>query len=197
MTADIIEEIFALFARRGGAHYGEGVTQTEHALQAALAAETSGARPTLVTAALLHDLGHLLQETPEDIAERGVDTEHESVASAWLSRHFGPEVTEPIRLHVLAKRYLCRAERDYWDLLSPASKLSLKLQGGPLSEAEAAAFRAGAHAEAAIALRRWDDQAKVVGMKTPDLDHYRSLVSASLRRRSVPATSNASAPAKN
>jgi phosphonate degradation associated HDIG domain protein len=182
MTADVVEEIFALFARRGGAHYGEGVTQTEHALQAALAAERTGAPPTLVTAALLHDLGHLLQETPEDIAEQGVDTEHESVASACLSRHFGPEVTEPIRLHVLAKRYLCQAESGYWDLLSPASRLSLELQGGPLSESEAAAFRAGAHAEAAIALRRWDDEAKVVGMKTPGLGHYRSILAAGLKR---------------
>ncbi len=180
--ADVVAEIFALFARRGGNHYGEGVTQTEHALQAALAAEKAGAPMVLVTAALLHDVGHLLQDAPEDIAEQGIDTEHESVGSAWLSRLFEPGVSEPVRLHVSAKRYLCRAESGYWELLSPASKLSLELQGGPFSPAEAAAFRARPHAEAAIALRRWDDEAKVLGLETPPLVHYKHVLAASLNR---------------
>jgi phosphonate degradation associated HDIG domain protein len=182
MTTDVIDEILALFAARGGAHYGEGVTQTEHALQAALAAERAGATPALVTAALLHDIGHLLQDTPEDIADQGIDTEHESVASAWLSRHFGPDVSEPVRLHVRAKRYLCTAECGYWDLLSEASKLSLRLQGGPLSDEEAKEFEANGHARAAIDLRRWDDEAKIVGLATPSLAHYQPIVSVSLKR---------------
>lgn len=182
LGADAIEEIFALFTRRGAARYGEGVTQTEHALQAALAAGKAGTAGALVTAALLHDVGHLLQDAPEDIAEQGIDTEHESVGSAWLSRRFGPEVSEPVRLHVLAKRYLCRAEPGYWELLSPASRLSLELQGGPLSERAAADFRAGAHAEGAIALRRWDDAAKVAGLATLGLEHYRAIIAANLKR---------------
>lgn len=183
MTAihPVIAEIEALFAARGGAHYGEGVSQTEHALQAALCAERDGATPALIAAALLHDIGHLLVDEPEDIAEHGIDTEHESVASAWLSRHFGPEVTEPVRLHVAAKRYLCTAEPGYLERLSPASVLSLKLQGGPLSDAEAAAFAAGPQAAAAASLRRWDDEAKVAGLTTPGLVHFRRYVEAALR----------------
>ena len=98
------------------------MSQNEHALQAALLAEKSGAKPALIAAALLHDIGHLLHELPEDIAEQGVDTQHEALGSAWLSQHFGPEVSESVRLHVAAKRYLCRVEPAYFDALSEASK---------------------------------------------------------------------------
>lgn len=181
-THPVIAEIEALFARKGGDRYGEGVSQAEHALQAALCAERDGATPALIAAALLHDIGHLLHDGPEDIAEQGVDTQHESVASAWLSQHFGPEVTEPVRLHVAAKRYLCTAEPGYLERLSPASVLSLKLQGGPLDAAGAAAFAAGPQAAAAAAVRRWDDEAKVPGLATPGLAHFRPYVEAVLRR---------------
>ena len=125
----VIAEIRGLFSRRGGDQYGEGVTQREHALQAAAAAEGDGAPDAQIAAALLHDIGHLMHDLPDDIADRGIDTKHESLASAWLSQHFGPEVSEPVRLHVAAKRYLCRTEPDYWSRLSAASKQSLALQG--------------------------------------------------------------------
>lgn len=177
----VLEEIIALYRRRGGATYGEGVTQTEHALQSALLAEQAGAGPTLVTAALLHDIGHLLHDLGEDIADRGIDAEHESIASAWLSQHFPPAVSEPVRLHVAAKRYLCTAEAGYHDRLSPASQQSLALQGGPMSAAEAAAFRAEPYAADAVALRHWDDEAKLVGRPTPDLEHYRPIIAAALK----------------
>jgi gamma-butyrobetaine dioxygenase len=181
-NADPIAEIEHMFARRGDEGYGEGVTQTEHALQAAHIAESEGKPVAQVVAALLHDIGHLLHDLPEDIADQGVDTQHESLASAWLSQHFGPEVSEPVRLHVAAKRYLCHAEQGYLDRLSEASKLSLRLQGGPMNAAEAARFRQEPFLAQALDLRRWDDEAKVVGATTPDLAHYRPAIEAALKR---------------
>ena len=176
----VIDEIFALYARRGGATYGEGVTQSEHALQAAMLADQEGASPELVAAALLHDIGHLLHDLPEDIAEQGVDTRHESLASAWLSQHFGPAVTEPVRLHVAAKRYLCAVQPGYFEALSEASKLSLGLQGGPMSVAEAASFRALDWSRDAILLRRWDEAAKEAGRHTPAFRHFRAALQRAL-----------------
>jgi phosphonate degradation associated HDIG domain protein len=178
----VIGAIAALFARRGGESYGEGVTQLEHALQAAWCAEQEGAGASLVTAALLHDVGHLIHDLPEDIADQGVDAEHEKLASVWLSQFFGPDVTEPVRLHVDAKRYLCTAEPGYWDLLSDASKQSLELQGGPLSPAQAQGFAAGDFASDAVRVRRWDDEAKVIGLPTPGLEHFHAAVVAALKR---------------
>ncbi len=176
----VIVAIDAAFRRRGRDHYGEGVSQEEHALQAAWLAEREGAPPALIVAALLHDIGHLLHDLPDDIADQEVDTEHESLGSAWLSQYFGPEVSEPVRLHVAAKRYLCAAEPGYLDQLSAASQQSLALQGGPFDPVAAAAFRAAPGAEAAISLRRWDDEAKVVGLATPDLAHFRGYVAAAI-----------------
>lgn len=177
-----LQEIRAAFAKRGHEGYGEGVSQLEHALQCALCAERDGASEPLIVATLLHDIGHMLHDLPEDIADQGIDTQHESLGSAWLSRHFGPEVSEPVRLHVAAKRYLSASEPGYLDLLSEASKLSLRLQGGPMTPEEQAKFGAERFAKDAVALRRWDDEGKVVGMKTPDLGHFEPMIERSLRR---------------
>jgi phosphonate degradation associated HDIG domain protein len=176
----VTQDIIALYQRRGLATYGEGVTQNEHALQAAWLAERSGAKPALITAALLHDIGHLLHDLPEDIAEQGVDTQHESLGSAWLSQYFGPEVSEPVRLHVAAKRYLCRVEPAYFDALSQASKLSLRLQGGPMSLEEAEAFSTHPFARDAVQVRRWDDEAKRVGVQTPAFEHFLPCLEAAI-----------------
>lgn len=179
----ILDEIEHLFATRGGLYYGEGVNQSEHALQAAELAEKEGAPPALIVAALLHDIGHLLDKHDEDAAERGIDTRHEAIGGGWLKRHFGPEVTEPVRLHVDAKRYRCAVDAAYHDRLSDASKLSLSLQGGPMSSDEADAFLEGPFAQDALRLRLWDEEAKVVGCKTPDFGHFRPLVSDVLAAR--------------
>jgi len=176
-----LDEIRAAFTRRGGDTYGEGVSQLEHALQCAACAERDGAAPALIAATLLHDIGHLIHELPQDIADQGVDTQHESLGSAFLSQHFGPAVTEPVRLHVAAKRYLATTEPGYYDLLSPASVQSLQLQGGLMSVEERARFAAERFADDAIRLRRWDDEGKAVGARTPDLTHFERYVSASLR----------------
>ncbi len=176
-----LKEIRAAFARRGAETYGEGVSQLEHALQCALCAERDGAGPALIAATLLHDIGHLIHDLPPDIADQGIDTQHESLGSAWLSRHFGPDVSEPVRLHVAAKRYLATTEPGYFELLSPASVQSLQLQGGTMSTPERARFAAERFAEEAVKLRRWDDEGKVVGMATPGLDHFERYLDAALR----------------
>jgi phosphonate degradation associated HDIG domain protein len=181
-TQRALDEIRAAFAKRGHEGYGEGVSQLEHALQCAVFAERDGASEPLIVATLLHDIGHMLHDLPEDIADAGVDTQHESLGSAWLSQHFGPEVSEPVRLHVAAKRYLSASEAGYFDLLSEASKLSLKLQGGPMNTEEQANFGAERFFEEAVALRRWDDEGKIVGMATPGLSDFEPLIARSLRR---------------
>jgi phosphonate degradation associated HDIG domain protein len=179
-----IDLLLRLFQERGQAAYlGEAVSQTEHALQTAWAAEQAGAGSALVAAALLHDVGHLLHDLPDDCALAGVDDAHEERAARWLARLFGEDVTEPVRLHVAAKRFLCATDAAYCSLLSEASWRSLQLQGGPLTPAEVAQFRCHPHAEAAIALRRFDEQAKVPGLQTPSLEHFRPYLEAALAAR--------------
>ena len=180
---EIVEVILHLFAKKGAAAYhGEDVSQEEHALQAAELAQRESAPDRLVAAALLHDLGHLLDGQDEDLAERGLDGCHEEAGCAWLSRHFGPEVTEPIRLHVDAKRYLCAVDPSYLAGLSPASRLSLELQGGPMTLAEIAEFEGNPFFRDAVRLRHWDDTAKVPGLPVPGPSHYRDRLSAAARR---------------
>jgi phosphonate degradation associated HDIG domain protein len=176
-----MDEIRAAFAKRGHEGYGEGVSQLEHALQCAVFATRDGASEPLIVAALLHDIGHMLHDLPEDIADAGIDTQHESLGSAWLSQHFGPEVSEPVRLHVAAKRYLAASEAGYFDVLSEASKLSLRLQGGPMDPQEQARFGTERFFGDAVALRRWDDEGKIVGMETPGLGHFAPMIARSLR----------------
>jgi [1-hydroxy-2-(trimethylamino)ethyl]phosphonate dioxygenase len=173
----VSEEVLDLFERKGReAYFGEEISILEHSLQAAWFAQQSGAEPHVVVAALLHDVGHLLHEMPEDIAEHGVDARHEVIGEAWLRPRFGPEISEPVRLHVDAKRYLCAVEPEYLKELSPSSIQSLQLQGGPFRDDEGRAFEQNPHFRAAVALRRWDDAAKSTELKVPALDHYLEFV---------------------
>ena len=182
MPSDIIQAIFEAFDSHGDQLYiGEPVSMTEHMLQAAYIAEQDGAGPTLVAAALLHDFGHLIHDLPEDSAEHGVDTRHEEVGAAYLSRYFVPAVVEPTRMHVAAKRYLCAVDPAYLANLSSASILSLKLQGGPYAADEARAFEARPFAAEAARLRRYDDAAKISGGWTPNLEHFRPSLQAGLK----------------
>ena len=177
MIQDAYETIADLFERQGhNAYHGERVSRSEHAFQSAHLAELEGASDTLVVAALLHDVGHILENVPEDLAERGIDGCHETAGAAWLEMIFGPEVAEPAQLHVDAKRYLCAVEPGYLDGLSPASALSLKLQGGPMQGAELERFHNHPHRDDAVRLRRWDDLAKVPGLVVPGIAHYRDRI---------------------
>lgn len=168
-----LADIERLFRQHGHIEYsGEGVTQLEHALQCAQLAERDEAPLELVTAALLHDLGHLLNQQGETPTARGIDDQHQYFAIPFLRPLFRPAVIEAIRLHVDAKRALCAMEPEYYDNLSEDSKRSLTLQGGIFSRDDLKAFLAKPHAEDAMRVRRWDDAAKVPGEPTPPLQHY-------------------------
>ncbi len=140
----------------------------------------SGQAPELIAAALLHDVGHLLHGLPEDAAAHGIDGRHEQAGAAWLRRYFRPAVVDPVRLHVAAKRYLCAVEPDYHAGLSEASQGSLRLQGGPMNPDEVRRFEQEPWFRCAVALRRWDDAAKVPGLVVPGLDHYWPCMEAAL-----------------
>jgi gamma-butyrobetaine dioxygenase len=159
-----------------GAYFGEAVSMTEHGLQAAWFARQAAAPDALIVAALLHDVGHLLMPVPEDIADWEQDARHELIGSRWLAMRFGLEVSEPVRLHVPAKRYLCAINPDYRAKLSAASVLTLKLQGGPMAVAEIAAFESEPYWREAVQVRRWDDEGKVAGLRTPDFRDYAALI---------------------
>lgn len=168
-----IAEIRALFDARGNCLYsGESVTQLEHALQSAMLAERAGASIQLITACLLHDLGHMSNDLGETPTLQGVDDKHQYHGVSVLKGMFVDSVLTPIRLHVDAKRYLCSVERAYWESLSADSKRSLELQGGAYSPEAAAAFIIQPFAQDAVNVRRWDDMAKLSDCKTPDLEHY-------------------------
>jgi phosphonate degradation associated HDIG domain protein len=179
---EIVEEVVQLFRDRGSSMYGsERVTQLEHALQAATLAQTSNASDTLVAAALVHDIGHLVHDLPADAPDQGIDDRHEELGDAWLEQHFVQALCEPVRLHVPAKRYLCTVEESYGKNLSPASVTSLKLQGGLMSHEEVAEFEAFDYHRDAVQLRRWDDEAKVAGLTTPPIESFRPQLQASLK----------------
>jgi phosphonate degradation associated HDIG domain protein len=178
-----VSDICMLFARKGGRLYeGEPVTQLEHALQSAARAEAAAASPALICAALLHDLGHMLNDHGETPTLRGIDDLHQYAALPFLRDTFGDDVLEPIKLHVDAKRYLCATRAAYYEGLSADSKRSLKLQGGIYSDAEAATFIARPYAADAVNVRLWDDLAKVAGASTPPLAHYVTFLEAAQRR---------------
>lgn len=187
-----LEAVIATYREHGHRAYGESVTELEHALQCATFARQAGELPVVVAAALLHDYGHLCHQLGEDIAEHGVDARHEHLGANRLRHLFVDEIVAAGRLHVAAKRYLCWKEPGYHDGLSDASKLSLQLQGGPMSEPEARAFEHEPHHELAVRVRRYDDLGKVPGMSTPDLEAFRSLLASFLRRGTACAPANSS-----
>jgi phosphonate degradation associated HDIG domain protein len=173
----VIEDLIKLYEVKGGREYeGEGISQLEHALQSAHHAERAGAAPALVCAALLHDIGHLLNDRGETPTLRGIDDEHQNAALPFLRGHFPEAVLEPIRLHVDAKRYLCATRADYHGRLSEDSKRSLELQGGVFAPADAERFIRQPYAADAVKVRLWDDAAKIRGAATPGLAHFEPLL---------------------
>ena len=177
-----LSDIVTLFARKGGREYdGEGVTQLEHALQCAELAQAAGAPASLIAAALLHDVGHLLNDQGDTPTLSGIDDTHQYVALPFLRGTFDDAVLEPIRLHVDAKRYLCATRAGYHAALSADSKRSLALQGGTYGADEAAAFIARPYAQDAVQVRLWDDLAKRPGAATPPLAHFLPALEAAAR----------------
>ena len=183
MNSDPIQVILSAFEERGQGRYGkEEVSQLEHALQSATLAIQDGASNSQIVAALLHDLGHILssEELPSGLDEN-LDDLHEERAYQWLLQYFGVDVAEPIRLHVLAKRYLCTVQPSYASTLSPTSLKSFHDQGGVMSDEEVLRFRANPHYHLAIQLRRWDDKAKDPALKTKSLEDFVSYLTYCLR----------------
>lgn len=171
MAQDLRTEIKAIYERAGARAYGlDGVSQAEHALQCAGLAMAQGRPPAFILAALLHDVGHMVHDLGENPAADGVDDAHEDVGARWLAARLPRAVHAPVRLHVAAKRWLCAAEPGYHDALSADSRLSLTLQGGPMSAVQRAAFEHLPGWEDAVALRRLDDAAKTPGAAAPSLD---------------------------
>lgn len=175
----ISDDIFRLFENRGAeAYYGEAVSMLEHSLQAAHFAVLAHVPDSLVVAALLHDVGHLIEDVPADLADWHEDAHHEEKGAAWLAQYFGPAICNPVRLHVPAKRYLCATDESYLSKLSPASVVTLRLQGGPMNSSEIASFERVPHYQDALRLRRFDDAGKVAGLTTVGLEEYRKLIDA-------------------
>ena len=161
--------------------YGnENVTQLEHALQCAELTEQSNHSKEIITAALLHDIGHLLYDG-EDPIDEGIDGKHENLGADYLSQYFGEKVTLPIRAHVNSKRYLAFAEKNYYNLLSEASKTSLVTQGGPFVQEEAKKFINQPWMKEAVKLRKFDDLAKELNKVTPPIEYFQHYVETSFR----------------
>jgi phosphonate degradation associated HDIG domain protein len=154
-----LDDIEKLYFSRGGLHYGEGITQIEHALQCAEMALAQGASESLIVAALLHDIGHLF-EKEENVVDGKFDDRHEAIGAKALSGLFPEAVWRPVALHVAAKRYLCFIEPQYWAQLSEASKKSLELQGGTFNQEQAQVFERAPYWQEAVLLRRFDDMGK-------------------------------------
>jgi len=168
---EVVARLAKLFAEQGESEYlGEAVTQAEHMLQAAACAQRASASNALIAASLLHDVGHLFvgADTSEisgrDLMDAGTDNRHSHTGADWLAAAGFPE------------RYLCTVEPGYFDQLSEASVYTLSVQGGPMSQEEAAEFAHGAYARDAVTLRRWDEAAKDPDADVPAFDHYRALL---------------------
>ncbi|HEY5439595.1 MAG TPA: HD domain-containing protein [Acidimicrobiales bacterium] len=177
-TPTSVDELFALYEARGHEHYGESITQIEHALQTAALASRARASDTLIVAALFHDVGHLVvdvQASPSfDLGSD--DDDHEAVGARVLSPIVGAGVAQPVALHVTAKRWRCTREPQYFAALSAASRATLVAQGGALSEEACQRFEAHRGFHDAVALREWDDTGKVPGLDVGTLRQYEEIV---------------------
>ncbi len=184
-SENIVAFISDIFLRRGADSYlGEDVTMSEHMLQGAQLAEQSGAPEETIVAALLHDIGHYTNEFPEDALENGINNYHDEAGAAVLKPYFPDRVTDCVRYHVAAKRYLCAVDPDYFAKLSEASVHTLGLQGGPMNKEEVQAFKTLPYVKDIIQVRLWDDEGKVAGVQTPDFAYYAPMVQHVVDRHS-------------
>ena len=174
---NFIDQLEELFMRRGAeAYLGEPVTISQHMLQCAALAQRDDASEPLVAAALLHDIGHLAGSGGEYRPDDTIDRRHDESGAEVLDGHFPPLVVEAVRLHVAAKRYLCATDASYYGQLSPASRHSLVLQGGPFDGTGIAEFEARPFHREAVQVRLWDDGGKVAGLRVPTFAELRPLL---------------------
>ena len=177
---DIIEKIISNFKNNKSLYIGENVTIAEHMIQSAMMAEKSKSNDNLICSCLLHDYGHFILDDPDELVKKNKDGKHEDIGYEYLKKFFKIEVVEPIKHHVIAKRYLAR-NKKYYDQLSEASVISLKLQGGLLNNKEAKLFQKEKFFKEAIKLRKFDESAKKIGVKIKDIIEYKELLEASLK----------------
>ena len=177
---DIIEKIISNFKNNKSLYIGENVTISEHMIQAAMIAEKSKSKDFLICSCLLHDYGHFILDDPDELVRKNQDGKHEDIGYEYLKKFFKREVVEPIKHHVMAKRYLAR-DKKYYNKLSNASIVSLELQGGLLNEKEAKLFEKEDFFKEAIKVRKFDEAAKKVGLKIKDIIQYKDLLKASLK----------------
>ena len=175
----IVDEIINKYQNNNSLYIGEKVTITEHMIQTAMLAEENHSSKSLICACLLHDYGHFIIEDPDRLVSKSIDGKHEDIGFNFLKNYFKPEVVEPIKLHVQAKRYLCRG-KSYWNALSEASKVSLKLQGGAMNDSEAKKFTSFKFHDKAILLRKYDDEGKMPNIKIKKIEEYRDLINSQL-----------------
>ena len=176
---NIVDKIIFSYSNNKSLYIGEKVTMSEHMIQTAMLAEKAKCSTSLVCSCLLHDYGHFILENPDALVKKMKDGKHEEVGSEFLKKYFIKDVLGPIKYHVEAKRYLARNEK-YYRLLSEASKISLKLQGGVMSEKEAKEFEDNKFFENSIKLRKFDEIAKKSGQKIKSINEYKSLLTSKL-----------------
>ena len=175
----IVDKIINKYRNNNSLYIGEKVTITEHMLQTAMLAEQNHSSESLICACLLHDYGHFIIQDPDELVSKLVDGKHENIAFNFLKNYFKPEVVEPIKLHVQAKRYLCR-NKSYWNILSEASKISLEIQGGIMNDKEVQKFISLKFHKEAIIVRKYDDDGKIPNIKMKKIDDYRDLITSQL-----------------
>ena len=179
MYIHIVDKIINNYQTNNDLYIGEKVTTSDHMLQTAMLAEKNHSSKSLICACLLHDYGHFVIEDPDLLVLKSLDGKHEEVGFGFLKDYFRQEVTEPIKLHVQAKKYLCR-NKSYYDLLSDASKISLELQGGIMDDEEVRKFTSLKFCKDAIMLRKYDDDGKIPNVKMKKIDDYRDLITSQL-----------------
>jgi len=180
----IVDQLFALLETAGqSAYFGEPVTQVEHALQCAQLARDSGAGEEMIIAALLHDIGHLLEEDGLQRHENVGVIDHDAAGARYLrDRGFSDRVAALVGGHVEAKRYLTTTNPSYFARLSPASVATLELQGGPMTAEQAAVFEGDPLKDDKLRLRSWDETGKRPGCPVAPLSSYRELLISHLNR---------------
>ena len=175
----VVDKIISNFVNNKSLYIGEKVTMSEHMIQTAMLAEKAKCDDNLICSCLLHDYGHFILEKPEELVKLNVDGHHENIGYEYLKSFFKKEILEPIKYHVLAKRYLAKDKR-YFDLLSEASKTSLKLQGGALNQEECTKFETQEYFKASILLRKFDEAAKRTDLQMKSIHDYKKLLTSKL-----------------